>query len=325
MTAPPRLLFPTLPPELRNQVFEELSTVDNTSPATTFGLPFQVKKYESKHTTVQICAVHYGSEGLLALHEYRFQEAGEFQSWLIHNAIELRIGVTFTGRVNTFVQANWDQKMTLHLHKLAKQYPWLTKVSRYDIQIHFAPTDGELKSKRNMRLAAQIPRDMVQTLTMLMDERIAINRGHVNACLSLHYMLALENTYWTTKLGLAAFFSAPFPSATPSPTIKTLIKNVSVVPLPALFRPPRPGRRLIDVPSTQENKDMLLIQGSRVTWKAAQIGCLVMSKTYISGPKSGTHVDNATVITTVGDPPPATDTQNAHIHKELFYECMGYR
>ena len=321
MTMQPRLLFPDLPPELRNQIYQHLSAYDNALAATTSGLPLQLKKYECKHTTVQMCPVHYSSDGLLALEKYGFQEAREYRSWLLHNAVELRIGVVFTGRVNTFVQADWDAKMALHLRKLAKQHAWLTKVSQYDIQMLFASRDGPLKSKKNKRVAAHIPRDMVKTLTQLMDKRIATHRGYVNAALSLDYSLALQNTLSPIKFGVAAFFS---PFSTDALPLKTLVKTVSVLPCPDTHQSSPASTRLIPLPTPRENKDMLSLKGTRMSCIPARIGHLVMSKTYILDSVLNDHV--ATTAAVVGDTPrDDDDTRSAFVFRELVHECLGQR
>ncbi|KAH7402796.1 hypothetical protein BKA66DRAFT_9560 [Pyrenochaeta sp. MPI-SDFR-AT-0127] len=209
MTTNPRFLLPKLPPELRNEVYDYLSTPGLTSVATNTGLPIQLKTFASKHTSVQICPVHYGSTGLLALERYRFHEAREYRSWLLNNASELRFGITFDGRVNTFIQEDWDRKIEMHLCKLAKQHPWLRKVAKYNIQIIWNSTDGALKSKRRKRTMGQIPKDMVRTLTVLMDENVKRRNGDINVRLYMEHNIAVENALSATKFGLADFFSTP--------------------------------------------------------------------------------------------------------------------
>ncbi|KAJ8111622.1 hypothetical protein OPT61_g5829 [Boeremia exigua] len=148
-----RTLLPLLPPELRNSVYSYLAP--SPTPTNT-GLPLQLKSYSCKHTLIQICPTHSGSTSLLALQQYAFVEGNEYRTWLLNHAITLRIGVVFKGRVNTFVQEHWDKKIETHLHKLAKQHPWLNKVANYDIQILWDAPDGVLKSKHNRRSAGQV-------------------------------------------------------------------------------------------------------------------------------------------------------------------------
>jgi hypothetical protein len=209
-TTTPRLLFPDLPPELRNEVFRYLSGPGLTSAAKVVGLPLKLRTYECKHTIVQICPVHYGSTSLLALQTYGFQEASEYTTWLRNNAIELRIGVFFKGRVNTFVQQDWDNKMETHLRKLAKLHPWLKKVAKYDIQILWSPIDGVMKSRKNKRIAGQIPRDMTTTLTGLVDVSVKRKKGELKMKLCLEHKTAVETVLSGTRFGFAACFSSPF-------------------------------------------------------------------------------------------------------------------
>jgi hypothetical protein len=165
MATVPGELFPNLPPELRNEVYNYLSIPWTTSVASITGLPLKLKTFECKHTTVEICPVHYGSTGFLALQTSRFPEAREYGSWLLNNAMELRIGVSFHGRINTFVQQDWDKKMETHLRKLAKLHPWLRKVPKYDVQVFWSPVDGVLKSRKNKRTAGQIAKNLATALT----------------------------------------------------------------------------------------------------------------------------------------------------------------
>ncbi|OAL05844.1 hypothetical protein IQ06DRAFT_362031 [Phaeosphaeriaceae sp. SRC1lsM3a] len=206
MATIPRELFPNLPPELRHEVYSYLSGSRTVTTASVVGLPLKLKHFDCKHTSVQICPVHYESAGLLALEKYRFQEAFEYNSWLLDNAVDLDIGVTFKGRVNTFVQSDWDSKMKTHLRKLAKQHPWLAKVARYNIQILWRPVDGAMKSKNNKRTAGQIVRDMAATLTSLVHDDVKRKRGKLLISLRLDHTAAAQTVVAGTRFGFADFF-----------------------------------------------------------------------------------------------------------------------
>ncbi|KAF2032289.1 hypothetical protein EK21DRAFT_61208 [Setomelanomma holmii] len=201
MTTHPRFLFDNLPPELRLEVYSHLSTPYPTTPACTAGLPLKLKTFSCKHTTVQICPVHYGAKNLLALQAYGFQEAREYSPWLLNNAIELRIGVRFHGRINTFVQADWDKKMAAHLRKLPKAFPWLRKVAKYDVQLVWSPVDGVLRSRGNKRTAGRVVRDIVGTLMGLMDGEVGRKKGCVKVKLRLAHDVALETVRCGTRFG----------------------------------------------------------------------------------------------------------------------------
>ncbi|KAF1936543.1 hypothetical protein EJ02DRAFT_427428 [Clathrospora elynae] len=276
MTANTRLLLPELPPELRNEVYAYLS--DTTSLATNVGLPLQLKTFSCKHTAVQICPVHHGSASLLALQKYHFQEACEYNSWLLSNALELRIGVHFKGRVNTFVQSDWNKKMEAHLRKLAKLHPWLKKVSKYDIQILWDSTDGVLKSKNNKRIAGQIPMAMVKTLTQLMEKDFKRKRGDVNVGLHLDHGYAVGNAMSLTKFGLGHFFSET--ASEIHGFSRKLTKDAKKSPYFNTL-PPVSDWPLIAIPAVngEERRLLEVEKGGVVSWADSTRGLLVMRKT----------------------------------------------
>ncbi|CAO2657212.1 Nn.00g033380.m01.CDS01 [Neocucurbitaria sp. VM-36] len=312
MTTRSRLLFPDLPPELRNEIYNCLAVPKSNSTATNTGLPFQLKTYECKHTTVQICPVHFGSTGLLALQKYQFQEACEYYSWLLNNALELRIGITFKGRVNTFVQTDWNKKMEMHLRKLAKQHPWFKKIARYDIHILWAATDGPLKSRKNKKKAGQLPMEMMKTLTGLMEENVKRTRGEVNVQLCLGHSVVVENMISSTKFGLSDFLSVP-PNLY---GVRKLVKEIWKGPLlnttqtvPCLpFVPAALGIR--------EVMGLLEIEEGLVKWVACRGRLLVMRKTMVQG--------NALEVTIEG----VRQENNQgvdYIILGLVKECLGQR
>lgn len=273
MATIPRLLFPKLPPELRNEVYNYLSTPEAASPGLTVGLPLKLKLYECKHTSLEICPVHYGSAGLLALQKYDFQESLEYSAWLLSNKVELRVGVVFKGRVNTFVQTDWDKKTEAHLNKLAKLHPWLKKVAKYDIQILWAPKDGLLKSRNNKKVTGQLPRDMVKTLASLLDEDIKKKRGTVNVRLLLEHRIAVETVFMDTKLGLADFLSGMQASA----GFKRQTWEVYKEACPVSLRE-NPLSRLHLAHYEAEETRLLMVERDSIDWAETGKGHLVMRK-----------------------------------------------
>ncbi|KAF2857025.1 hypothetical protein T440DRAFT_16615 [Plenodomus tracheiphilus IPT5] len=207
-TTTSRLLLPYLPPELRNEVYSYLSKHDaNSTTSMAQFLPSPLKHYECKHTSVKITPVHYGCTSLLALQEHHFLEGHEYYTWLKNNALEIQISIVFRHRVNTFAQADWNRKIESHLRKLLKQHEWLSKVARYDVLIHWEPSDGMLRSRKK-KATGQIPRDMVKTLTMLMDEKVKREHGCVKVKLLLAHRIAVEHVLHGTKFGLGWFAMA---------------------------------------------------------------------------------------------------------------------
>jgi hypothetical protein len=304
-----RTIFSDLPPELRNEVFTYLSTPDIDSAPTNAGLPLQLRTFECKHTTIQICPVHYGSTSLLALQTYRFQEACEYRSWLFDNAISLQIGVIFKGRVNTFVLADWTKKVETHLRKLAKQHPWLNKVAKYDIHILWDATDGVLKSKKKGRTAGQIPREMAKTLTLLMDQDVKRRRSDVTVRLLLEHQVAVENALSSTKFALDDFLSMADVDGFRNLT-KEVYKRPSVEPTQPLVRTP-----LVRVQHVaHKEKSLLEARQGAVHWTEWTQGRLVVKNTASVG--YPLHVS-------VGDF--VHEDLSDYVLKELVEECLGRR
>ncbi|KAH9868729.1 hypothetical protein J1614_007801 [Plenodomus biglobosus] len=235
-TTAPRLLLPQLPPELRGEVYSYLSTPDTFSIHMDNLLPFKLKEYECKHTTVTITPLCYGSASLLALEPYHFLEAHEYRAWLRSNSVQLHIKLVFKGRIQTFVQADWTRRLETHLHKLVKQHAWLRKVAHYNIQIDWAASDGIIRGKKQTP-TGRIPRAMVSTLLLLMEEKVKTNSAFVKVKLRLEHRIAIEHIVAGTSFGLGVFLATPLDHYH---KVKDFI--VEAWKTPALVRP-GPGAR----------------------------------------------------------------------------------
>jgi hypothetical protein len=279
MTSAMRELLPSLPPELRNEIYSYLSAPDATTTPLTFGLPLELKTFECKHTTIEICPVHYGSTGLLSLQSHRFQEASEYNSWLLNNAIELKIGVAFKGRVNTFVQQDWDKKMEAHLRKLAKQYPWLKKVARYDVQAHWGPIDGVLKSRKSKRTAGQIVWNMTAVLTSLAHRDEKMKRGELNMKLCLDHSFAAWSVTSVTMFGFEDVLSPPADALS---EFKRQTREVwKEAKKPAELKK---SGRLMPIPSAKpEQRSVMEACGDSVKWTVGTNGVLLIKKHLLNG------------------------------------------
>ncbi|KAF1934293.1 uncharacterized protein M421DRAFT_117842 [Didymella exigua CBS 183.55] len=306
-----RTLLPMFPPELRNSVYSYLSasaTLTNTN----IGLPLQLKSYSCKHTLIQLCPVHSGPTALLTLQRFGFLEGNEYRTWLLNHAITLRIGVVFKGRANTFVQEHWDKKMEVHLQKLAKQYPWLKKVARYDIQILWDAPDGVLKSKHNRRNAGQIPHAMVRTLTGLMDEGVRGKTGDVQIRLRLEHHVAGMAVRSSPRFGLGSFMTLPLDVTSIDCARQTL--EVWKEPCPKVL--PRKSARLTPVVTKAAEKEVLKCSRGTVDWVGWGQGTLVMSKTEELGKQT---------CTTWMDTGYAYDSPTELMLFELLEDCHGRR
>jgi hypothetical protein len=306
MTSNPLPLLPNLPPELRNEIYAYVSTPESGSSPTNTQLPLQLKTFSCKHTTVQICPTYHGSAGLLALPKVDFLEVREYHSWLLNNAVELRIGVHFKGRINTFVQADWSKKMEAHLRKLAKLHPWLKKVATYEIQMLWNAPDGALKSKNNKRIAGQVPLDMVKTLTLLMDADVKRKRGDVRVGLHLDHRYAVGNAISDVKFGLDRFL------ADEEHGFQIFTKEVRKAPPSYTLTPPPLEGFLVIASALDEEKVLLEVKEGAVTWSERTKGQLVTKKT-------------AGSLVQAGDLKQEDNIGSAFLMRNLVAECLGRR
>jgi hypothetical protein len=310
MATAPCELFPNLPPELRNEVYNYVSLRESTAVASIFSIPLKLKTFECKHTTVEICPVHYGSTSLLALQTYQFPEAREYGSWLLNNAMELRIGVTFKGRVNTFVQQDWDKKMEAHLRKLAKLHPWLKKVAKYDVQIFWTPVDGVLKSKRNKRTAGQIAKDLAATLTALVGADAKSGKGELNLKLCLDHKFAAETVISGRRFGFEDFLSV---AGTHMDSFKRQIREVWKEPYMKLLEPKKGARFLLTSPAESQERSLMEVEDDLVKWTVGTTGRLVLGKHIIDGRVAGIVAGNEEEKDAAAD----------HIAISLLGECLS--
>jgi hypothetical protein len=308
MATMPRELFPNLPPELRNEVYNYLSIPGILSAASIFGLPLKLKTFECKHTTVEICPIHYGSTGLLALQTYGFLEAREYGSWLLNNALELRIGVTFKGRVNTFVQQDWDRKMEAHLRKLAKLHPWLKKVAKYDVQIFWSPVDGVLKSRKNKRTAGRIARDLATALTALVSADVKGGKGELNLKLCLDHQFAAETVISGTRFGFDDFLSP----GSDMGSFRRQTREVWKEPYIRLVEEKTGARFLVISPAESGERSLVAVENNLVRWNIGVIGHLVMRKHLLDGRVTGL----------VAGSEHEKDSAADHIAISLLGECL---
>jgi hypothetical protein len=269
-------LFASLPPELRNEIYAHLSlpSTSDLAPLNTH-LPLQLKTFSCKHTTTQLIPTHHGFLGLLSLPKDNFPEAAEYASHLLTNGVTIRISVHFHGRVNTFNQGDWNKKLSTHLNKLAKSFPWLRKVARYEIRILWEPVDGTLKGKR---VAGQIPLDMAACLTQLMDQEVKRKRGDVKLRLCLEHRFAVQSALSDKRLGLNTFLFGNVAGEELgfSKFVREIRKTGHDFHVPE-----NPRARFLVVPSKRAQQDKVLIevQGGVVSWLDWTRGSLVMART----------------------------------------------
>jgi hypothetical protein len=302
-TTQPRLLFPDLPPELRNEIYTYLST----STPTTTSLPLKLKTFSCRHTTIQICPVHYGSTNLLSLSHYNFNESHEYASWLRQNGLQLKIGIIFKGRVNTFVQRDWDKKISAHLRKLVKIYPWLEKVAQYDVRVKWDPMDGALKSKGGKRVAGEIVRDMLAMLMRgMMQADVRKKKGDVKVKLGIGHRIAVESVVAGARFGLAEVLSVGGDEVRSKTweVWKEECKNIAQIEESPRFVPVLQAK--------QEEKHLLDVERGVVTWADSVKEQLVVRK----------RVEQGELTDLVAG---QVDEKSGYIFNALVDECLERR
>ncbi|KAF2110449.1 hypothetical protein BDV96DRAFT_462328, partial [Lophiotrema nucula] len=135
-----RQLFPTIPPELRNEIYTHTISPDN--PASNTALPFTSKQYDICGTTVHIYPVQHGNNALLALTNHNFLEASEYKAYLLAHGIVLRIAIVIKVAPHIFTPRHWDDKLRTHLRKLLARYPYLGTVQRVEVKMFWEPKGG---------------------------------------------------------------------------------------------------------------------------------------------------------------------------------------
>jgi hypothetical protein len=271
-----RLLFPSLPPEVRNTIYTYASQ-STQGPATTSGLPFPPKTYDLKHTNVSLCALHHGNLSLLALQKYKYLEGAEYHSWLLSHGLHIRLGIVFTGHVDSFVQKHWDEKMSASLRKLVKKYAWLAHVPRWEIRIVW---DANVDSMRkHPGKAAEIVNGMVRTVLGFQSEMVKKRRGDVRVRFHVPYPFVAAKSVYGLQFGLREFFDAAGTSGA-----RRELREVTTGPLAERGDGKIVGQ-LHAVPMAAPEKSAFAIRGHQVEWSEDSEGELVMKKV-VDGQKS---------------------------------------
>lgn len=270
-------LFPSLPPELRNLIYTHTICEDN--PATTLGLPFQHKIYDSSHTKVVLTLVHHGNPSLLALRQTNCLEAEEYHKFLLAQALTLRISVLFKGNLNTFIQEHWDKKTRTHLKKLGKKYAWFGKVMQYDVQILWE-SRAWVAFGRKVRKPGAVAKRMVEVLCEGMDADLKRKRGVVEARLHLADCVVKEYVHGNQALGMKEFVQL----RNELDGVKRGICEVRLVPAGLSLSQRGEGRggelpfHLKGVTKFKKEKDLLVENDGIVEWGSQTKGHVVIHK-----------------------------------------------
>jgi len=282
-TSPPTPLFPSLPPELRNEIYAYLSQPTSTSTPTNSHIPLGLKTFTCKHTTTTLLPIHHSTPGLLSLDPTLIPEAGEYVSYLISNSLTLLFSIHFRGRINTFVPYDWDKKIQAHLRKLAKSFPWLRKVSRYEVQILWEPVDGALKSKGGKRCAGDVCAGLVRGVTGLMDGEVGRKKGWLKVGVNLDHGFAVGNAFSSTKFGLNKFLGEEL-------GFRTVVREVRKTGIPHHRGPEplHPAFRAVENAGVPEEKRLILLGQGSVGWSDLTKGPLIMRRTTGVGLKGST-------------------------------------
>jgi hypothetical protein len=264
-----RLLFPLLPPELRNEVYSYTSAADQ-SPATTAGLPVTLKKYRMKHAKVEICPVHYGNPSLLALQKYAFLEGAEYHDWLMRNGVQFHIGIVFDGLVESFVQEHWDDKISVSMRKLTKKYPWIAKAARWDVRVVWAANVDSMRGRP--RKSATIVNGILATILGFQDAAVRAKRGYVSVRFHIPHCLVAAKLAYGLEFGLQSFLETAAAHG-----VKREIREVTTGPS-IKRKDSKIVGRLHTVPTSPPEKTAIMISKHGVEWSEESQGDLVMRK-----------------------------------------------
>ncbi|KAF2275801.1 uncharacterized protein EI97DRAFT_501577 [Westerdykella ornata] len=264
-----RHLFPTLPPEIRNEIYAYASS-SSQNPATINGLPFATKTYNYSQTSVVICPIHTGNPSLLALQRYGFLEAKEYYSWLMVHAIQIRISVVFKGHVGWFSQKHWEEKMTASLQKLVKKYPWIGTAAQRDVRVLWDAKMESMAAKPGR--AAEIVNAMVKTLVGFQDPRVRARDGVVSVRFHIPHSFAAAKVLHGWQFGLETFLGA---RAAPEARVERREVTLGDV---VKRGPAKVTERFLAVPGRVEEKEVIVVQNGRVEWTSGTEGLLVMRR-----------------------------------------------
>jgi hypothetical protein len=271
------VLFPTLPPELRNFIYAYASATDENA-ATTRGLPFTTKTYDTSHTKVVICPVHTGNLSLLALQKYNFQEGHEYHSWLMAHGVQIRIAILFKGDVSTYIQKHWDDRMSASIRKLIKKYPWMANVAHWDVKVLWDANVGSME--RRPGKAAAIVNGMLATLLGFQEIKGRRTRGDVSVQFHIPHAFAAAKRVYGVEFGLESFLKAQATTSsgkeTREVTTGPLIKKEEV----------EVTKRFHAVPDPFKERDLIAVENEVVAWSQELKGTLVMRSVRMGGNSS---------------------------------------
>ncbi|KAF2476641.1 uncharacterized protein BDR25DRAFT_339590 [Lindgomyces ingoldianus] len=198
-----RALLARLPPELCNEIYAH-ATNDN-NPSTSFALPFKSKTFDFPRISKTIVSLkHHGNNGLLALHKYHFTEAREYYSWVMNHGVTLQITIKFTGNLLRFNMGDWTKKMSKHMEKLIKCYPFIPIIANWDVEILWHPEEKGFCEARN-GVTASVVNSMLDCLFSFHDQKVGVRKGVLGVVLRINNTVAVSYMQYVKKFGLASF------------------------------------------------------------------------------------------------------------------------
>jgi hypothetical protein len=171
--------------------------------------------------------------------------------------------------------------METHLRNLAKSFPWLTKVARYDVQILWDPVDGALASRGGKRQAGAIPLDMLNCLTQLMHPEVKRNKACVSVVLHLDHAFAVRHAFSRAAFGFQRFL-APLEQGDACLGFNYLLREVrkaATMPLHCMTRLHSGFLAVPLVEGVTQDKPLIEVGRGEVGWSEWTRGELVIRKT----------------------------------------------
>jgi hypothetical protein len=162
---------------------------------------------------------------------------------------------------------------------------------------------------RGKRMAGQIPRDMVATLTGLVGADVKRKKGELRVNLCFEHAVAVQTVLSGTRFGLAGFVAAS--GGTFKREMVKVWKEGHVKQQESEL-----GSRFLPIlASKEENKGVLNVEKGLVQWAVGIQGSLVMKKDLLDGTAASLEIGNEH----------EKDGAVDHIVCTLLGECLGQR
>ena len=132
-----------------------------------------------------------------------------------------------------------------------------------------------MRSKHGKRVAGQVPRDMLETVTQLMDKEVKRKCGHVSIGLCLSHSFAVEYAVRGVEFGFRTFLKEEGLRV----GFACLRREVRKAPSLVKHQVERSGASLVRVQEPAEERPLIRVHDGVVSWEESVCGTLVVGVT----------------------------------------------